>query len=74
MSVATNIRNHRLRRGLTQKKLAALVGKNWVTITKYELGQIDIPLSVLEEIVKVRRRESRQKKKDLLRRRRTRAR
>lgn len=52
MSVAANIRKHRQRRGFTQERLAALVGKNRVTITKYELGQIDIPLSVLQQIAK----------------------
>jgi transcriptional regulator with XRE-family HTH domain len=52
MAVATNIRTYRLPRKLTQAALAARVGKQRVTITRYELGGVDIPVSVLGEIAK----------------------
>ena len=52
MAVATNIRTYRLQRKLTQAALAARVGKQRVTMTRYELGGIDIPVSVLGEIAK----------------------
>jgi transcriptional regulator with XRE-family HTH domain len=52
MAVATNIRTYRLQRKLTQAALAARVGKQRVTITRYELGGIDIPVSMLGEIAK----------------------
>jgi DNA-binding XRE family transcriptional regulator len=38
-----NIRTYRLQRKLTQAALAARVGKQRVTITRYELGGIDFP-------------------------------
>jgi transcriptional regulator with XRE-family HTH domain len=52
MAVSTNIRRYRLLRQLTQAELAARVGKRRVTITRYELGSVDIPVSVLGEIAK----------------------
>jgi transcriptional regulator with XRE-family HTH domain len=52
MAVSTNIRKYRLKRKLTQAELAARVGKRRVTITRYELGSVDIPVSVLGEIAK----------------------
>jgi len=52
MAVSTNIRKYRLQRQLTQAELAARVGKRRVTITRYELGSVDIPVSVLGEIAK----------------------
>jgi transcriptional regulator with XRE-family HTH domain len=52
MAVATNMRTYHLQRKLTQAALAARVGKQRVTITRYELGGIDIPVSVLGEIAK----------------------
>jgi transcriptional regulator with XRE-family HTH domain len=55
MAVSTNIRKFRLQRQLTQAELAARVGKRRVTITRYELGSVDIPLSVLEGIAKALR-------------------
>ena len=52
MAVSANIRKYRLQRNLTQAELAARVGKRRVTITRYELGSVDIPLSVLGAIAK----------------------
>jgi transcriptional regulator with XRE-family HTH domain len=52
MAVSANIRKYRLQRHLTQAELAARVGKRRVTITRYELGSVDIPVSVLGEIAK----------------------
>ena len=52
MAVSTNIRKYRLERQLTQAQLAARVGKRRVTITRYELGSVDIPVSVLGAIAK----------------------
>jgi transcriptional regulator with XRE-family HTH domain len=52
MAVSTDIRKYRLQRQLTQAELAACVGKKRVTITRYELGGVDIPVSVLGEIAK----------------------
>ena len=52
MSVPANIRKYRLQRQWTQAELAARVGKRRVTITRYELGSVDIPVSVLGEIAK----------------------
>jgi transcriptional regulator with XRE-family HTH domain len=52
MAVSANIRKYRLQRQLTQAELAARVGKRRVTITRYELGSVDIPVSVLGEIAK----------------------
>jgi transcriptional regulator with XRE-family HTH domain len=52
MAVSTNIRKYRLLRQLTQDELAARIGKRRVTITRYELGSVDIPVSVLGEIAK----------------------
>jgi transcriptional regulator with XRE-family HTH domain len=52
MAVSANIRTYRLQRQLTQAELAARVGKRRVTITRYELGNVDIPVSVLGAIAK----------------------
>jgi transcriptional regulator with XRE-family HTH domain len=52
MAVSTNIRKYRLARQWTQAQLAARVGKRRVTITRYELGSVDIPVSVLGAIAK----------------------
>jgi transcriptional regulator with XRE-family HTH domain len=52
MAVSANIRKYRLERQLTQAQLAARVGKRRVTITRYELGSVDIPVSVLGAIAK----------------------
>jgi transcriptional regulator with XRE-family HTH domain len=52
MAVSANIRKYRLQRKLTQAELAARVGKRRVTITRHELGSVDIPVSVLGEIAK----------------------
>jgi transcriptional regulator with XRE-family HTH domain len=49
MAVSANIRKYRLQRQLTQ---AARMGKRRVTITRYELGSVDIPVSVLRGIAK----------------------
>jgi transcriptional regulator with XRE-family HTH domain len=49
MSVGEKIRHYRQQRHLTQAQLGALIGKNRVTVLKYELGQIDIPFSALQK-------------------------
>jgi transcriptional regulator with XRE-family HTH domain len=52
MSVPANIRKYRLQREWTQAELAARVGKRRVTITRYELGSVDLPVSVLQAIAR----------------------
>jgi transcriptional regulator with XRE-family HTH domain len=47
MAVGTNIRTYRLQRKLTPAEVAARVGKRCVTMTRYELGRVDIPVSTL---------------------------
>ena len=52
MAVRATIRTYRLQRNLVQAALAARMGKQRVTITRYELDGVDIPLSVLRAIGK----------------------
>ena len=56
MSVPANIRKYRLQRQWTQAELAARVGKRRVTITRYELGSVDLPVSVLQELARAQAR------------------
>jgi len=50
MSVGQHSRRYRAQRDLIQEQLAAPVGKKRVTIIRYEMDAIDIPLSVLVAI------------------------
>jgi transcriptional regulator with XRE-family HTH domain len=40
----------RLETGITQKELATRIGKNAATVTRYEQGVFDIPLTSLRKI------------------------
>lgn len=53
MEFKDNLKLIRKNKKLTQKELANLLGKNQVTIARYETGDIVPPLSVIEQIAKV---------------------
>ena len=48
-----NIAQVRRQKGMTQLQLAAAIGKKRHTVAEYELGVINIPLSVLYDIATV---------------------
>ena len=48
--IGENIKNARECAGLTQKELAALIGKSKSSVQKYEQGSVEIPGSVLDKI------------------------
>ncbi len=50
--IGGKIKYFRIKKGLTQKQLASLIGKTESSIQKYECGNTEIPLSVLEKIAK----------------------
>jgi transcriptional regulator with XRE-family HTH domain len=52
MSASANIRKYRLQRQWTQAEFAACIGKRRAAITRYELGSVDLPVSVLQEIAR----------------------
>lgn len=41
------LRGARRAAGLTLEKVGAVVDRHWVTVAKYERGEIDLPVSVL---------------------------
>jgi transcriptional regulator with XRE-family HTH domain len=47
-----NLKEARLKKGLTQKELAELIGKSKVSITHYENGQRDPSISDLKKLCK----------------------
>lgn len=51
--IGTNIKYYRKTNNLTQKELAASIGKTESSIQKYEAGKVEIPMSVLEKIAEV---------------------
>lgn len=53
MEFKDNLKLIRKNKKITQKELANLLGKNQVTIARYETGDIIPPLSVIEQIAKV---------------------
>lgn len=48
--IGGNIRNLRKSRGLTQKELAKRISKSLRTLQKYEFGEIEPSLSIINEI------------------------
>ena len=50
--VGNKIRYYRTKKGITQKKLAELIGKTESSIQKYECGNTEVPFNVLEKISK----------------------
>lgn len=48
--VGNKIKYFRNKKGITQKKLADLIGKTESSIQKYECGSTEVPFSVLEKI------------------------
>ena len=47
------IREVRRKRGMSQKELASLIGKSRGNVSRYELGQVNIPLRMLIAIARV---------------------
>lgn len=52
-SVGENIRSIRIKKGLTQKELASLVGKSYSSIQKYEMDLATPPLTVVKKLAEV---------------------
>lgn len=50
MTIGENIKYHRKARKLTQKQLAELINKKEITIRRYEKGDIEPPISVINDI------------------------
>ena len=50
MSLSYAIKSNRKQRKMTQSQLAEAIGKKVVTIRKYENGDIEPPLSVLQDL------------------------
>lgn len=50
--IGRKIKYFRNEKGITQKKLADLIGKTESSIQKYECGSTEVPISVLESIAK----------------------
>lgn len=48
--IGERIRNARVKEGLTQKELGGLIGRTESSVTKYERGDIEIPLSIMDKI------------------------
>lgn len=53
IAIGANIKKYRQLRNITQKQLAALIGKTESSVQKYEAGTTEIPRSVLEKIANV---------------------
>lgn len=49
-AIGESIKKFRRHRGITQKQLAKSIEKSESTIQKYESGEVEAPLSVLEQI------------------------
>lgn len=49
-TIGNNIKIYRQKKGITQKQLAALIGKTESSIQKYEAGKVEIPRNVLFKI------------------------
>ena len=49
-AIGKAIKKYRQQCGITQKQLADMIGKSLSTIQKYESGDVEAPLSVLEQI------------------------
>lgn len=48
--IGLNIKSYRKKRGFTQRYLASRIGRTESSIRKYELGIVQIPTDVLEQI------------------------
>lgn len=51
--IGEEIQGYRREKKLTQRALGKAVGRSEATIRKYEKGDIEIPLSVLEDLAEV---------------------
>lgn len=49
-AIGESIKKYRKHSNITQKKLAEMIDKSESTIQKYESGEVEAPLSVLEQI------------------------
>lgn len=52
MEFKDNLKKVRKKKKITQRQLAEMLGKNQVTIARYETGDIIPPIKVIEEIAK----------------------
>lgn len=50
MFIGNNVKKYRKENGISQQKLAELIGKSKSSIEKYESGKTNIPMDVLKNI------------------------
>ena len=58
-TIGERIKTLRKKRGYNQKELADLLGKSLRTIQKYESGEIEVSIAMVNELAKVLRSEER---------------